>query len=194
MKRVWSSLRANWALIAGFALLIGVAGETVMIRKQTADVNAVIQRQRSDVVAIGDHIGDLVGTGASRLQVCYRLTGVPRGSLVIGMSSGCPFCQRSFAAWRRLSAKARLRGIHVIWVSRDSTEDASSETGVFHLDESGIADPSYRTYLQLKLSTVPQTLVVQSDGRVKDVRAGPVEAQTEVRLWNSIEALAHGRR
>jgi peroxiredoxin len=130
----------------------------------------------------------------SGMQARYRLVGPPAGSLVVAMSATCGFCQQSLDAWRRLSSKARRLGVQVVWVSRDTTRGKAGGEVLIGLDDSLIADPTHSTYVQLRMSTVPQTLIVQNDGVVKDVRAGVVDAAVETSLSNSIDAMAHGRR
>jgi hypothetical protein len=179
--------------VVGFAVLVTVAVQTLQVRNENLALVAMIRRDRAPVVAVGDRIGDLVGTKVNGLQARYRLLGARGGSLVIEMSSNCGFCQRSFAAWRRLSLKARRLGLQVVWVSRDTTGDRAGSGQPLDLDESLIADPTYPTYVQLKLATVPQTLIVPNDGVVTHARVGLVEASAEQSLSNSIDVMVHRR-
>src|SRR5260370_41951950 len=68
------------------------------------------------------------------------------------------------------------KGVHVLWVSRDPieiTRDYCVKHGISLSDV--LADPPYRTFAQLGLARVPNTLLVGPDGRVEKVWAGRLD-------------------
>ena len=71
----------------------------------------------------------------------------------------------------------------MLWVSRDPieiTRDYCTKHGIRLSDT--LADPPYRTYVQLGLARVPNTLLVGAEGRVEKVWAGRLD-QTG---WNTM--------
>jgi hypothetical protein len=87
----------------------------------------------------------------------------------------------------------------VVWVNRDADSpspdagEADSGQNLQILDHSLLIEPTHRTYLQLRLATVPQTLILAADGRVEYVRAGVVDEAAELALSNFIDQVAHGQ-
>ncbi len=76
----------------------------------------------------------------------------------------------------RLANVLEQRGIRVLWVSRDSieiTRDYCAKHGIPLSD--ALADPPYRTFAQLGLARVPNTLLVGAEGRVEKVWAGRLD-------------------
>ena len=93
--------------------------------------------------------------------------------LIITFSPGCPACQANQEGWLRLASNAREKGLRVLWVSRDPievTREYCLKHGIPLIN--AVADPPYRTYLQLGLARVPNTVLVGGDGKVEKVWAG----------------------
>jgi len=184
---IWAALSTRWTFVVGFAILGAVAWQSLNTRNENSALAAALQRSSAGVVSVGDWIDDLTGTRADTRQTRYRTTGRLGGSLIVAMSVDCGFCEQNLDAWRRLSLQARQLGLQVVWVSRDTLRRADAVTG---LDTSLIADPTHSTYVQLKLSTVPQTVVLQNDGTVTDARAGLIDASIEQIVAKNIRAVA----
>ncbi|HET7107229.1 MAG TPA: redoxin domain-containing protein [Candidatus Acidoferrum sp.] len=109
----------------------------------------------------------------------------PAGSklLIITFSPGCPACQANQAGWMKLASTLEQRSVRVLWVSRDPieiTRDYCTKHGIRISDT--LADPPYRTYAQLGLGRVPNTLLVGANGTVEKVWPGRLD-QTG---WDSI--------
>lgn len=73
----------------------------------------------------------------------------------------------------KLAGDLEQKGVRVLWVSRDPmevTRDYCMKHGIRLSDV--LADPPHRTYVQLGLARVPNTMLVGADGRVEKVWAG----------------------
>jgi hypothetical protein len=104
---------------------------------------------------------------------------------VITFSPGCPACQANQEEWMKLANTLKRDGVRVLWVSRDPvgiTRDYCLKHGIPLSD--AIADPPYRTYLQLGLARVPNTVLVGAGGVVEKVWAGRLDPAG----WNSVYA------
>jgi peroxiredoxin len=117
---------------------------------------------------------DLVAAGADG-----RLTPIPLPAsadehlLIITFSPGCPACQANREEWTKLSGALEQHGWHVLWVSRDRMEESFDYSRKHQIPLSDVlADPPYRTYVQLGLSRVPNTLVVGPGGIIQKVWPG----------------------
>jgi peroxiredoxin len=96
--------------------------------------------------------------------------------LVITFSPGCPACQANQHGWLKLQSVLEQKGVRVLWISRDPieiTRDYCVKHGI-PLSET-LADPPYRTFAELGLARVPNTLLVGADGRVERVWAGRLD-------------------
>src|SRR5262249_30715062 len=87
------------------------------------------------------------------------------------------------AAHRHLATK----GVRVLWVSRDPadiTKDYCLKHGIPMFDV--LADPPHRTYVQLGLARVPNTVLVGAEGKVEKVWAGRLTRKVGTRclhIW-----------
>jgi peroxiredoxin len=105
--------------------------------------------------------------------------------LVITFSPGCPACQANQEGWTKLASTLGQKGVRVLWLSRDPidiTRDYCLKHGIPLSDT--LADPPYRTYLQLGLARVPNTVLVGAGGMVEKVWAG----RLDLAGWNSVYA------
>ena len=85
--------------------------------------------------------------------------------VIITFSPGCPACQANQEGWMKLANALEQRGIRVLWISRDRidiTRDYCLKHGIPVSDT--VADPPYRTYVQLGLARVPNTLLIGAGG------------------------------
>jgi hypothetical protein len=193
MRTMWLAFRANWAFTVGLVILAVVALITLNTHRTNLALRDAIRKANTTVVAAGDFVGEVSGTTASGTYARYRLLGTPLGSLVIAMSPQCGFCQRSMWSWRQLSAHARRLGLQVVWVNRDALRSDPTGQTLFGWDPDVVADPTYTTFVSLKLMTVPQTIVIGADGIVKHAIAGAVDADRQATVTHALDVLAHGR-
>ncbi len=105
--------------------------------------------------------------------------------LIITFSPGCPACQANQEGWTKLANTLEQKGVRVLWVSRDPieiTRDYCLKHGI-PLSEA-LADPPYRTYLQLGLARVPNAVLVRPGGTVEKVWGGRLDQAG----WNAMFA------
>ncbi len=134
-------------------------------------------------IAAGTRLQMLAGLGLDGRLEPVALP--PAGSklLIITFSPGCPACQANQDGWMRLASSLEQKGIRVLWVSRDPieiTRDYCAKHGIPLSDT--LADPPYRTYAQLGLARVPNTLLVGAGGTVEKVWAGRLDQPD----WNTL--------
>lgn len=105
------------------------------------------------------------------LQTTHKL-------LLITFSPTCPICRDNLPNWRRLSEALQTRDDwRVLWISRDSIQTTRDYCIAHQIPCSLVlADPPYRTYAELGLDAVPQTLVVTDKGLVDRVWIGTLNA------------------
>jgi peroxiredoxin len=111
----------------------------------------------------------------------------PAGSklLIITFSPGCPACQANQDGWMKLASTLEQKSVRVLWVSRDPiemTRDYCKKHGIRLSDT--LADPPYKTFAQLGLARVPNTLLVGANGTVEKVWPGRLDRAG----WNSMFA------
>jgi peroxiredoxin len=179
--------------IARLALLIAVAASAVLI--------IALAREKQSLEA---RYGEL----AARIQHPYAGMYVPvvrapsvRGdSFVIGeaaegerqllfaFSTTCGYCDASLASWEAIAARlAGEPGARVYGVSRDSLEATRA-----YVEDHGLTFPVVilnepRLRALYRLQAVPQTLILNRDGRVVYARLGAVEGEAAV---DSVVAVA----
>ena len=157
---------------------VGVLAENVLLVRQNRDLEEAIAPQ----IVSGKHL-EIVGG----MTLGGQFQSVPLDSklLVITFSPGCPACQANQAGWAKLASAAEQKGVRVLWLSRDPvamTRDYCLKQGIRLSDT--LAEPTYRTYLQLGLARVPNTMLVGTNGTVEKVWAGRLE-QT---AWDNVFA------
>jgi hypothetical protein len=177
------------ATSAAYTLLwcegLGVLVEDVLLLKQNRQLQAALHVPPQ--VAVGKQLRNL-----SALTLAGELEQIPLPSsdrkrlLIITFSPVCPACEDNRRGWLALAAKLKTRSDwRVMWTSRDSVgltaERLSAE------DKSSceiLADPPYRTYLQLGMAAVPKTIAVRADGSVDRAWEGRLQGEG----WDEIAA------
>ncbi len=164
-----------------WVVALGVLAENIFLFLQNRRLNDALAPQ----ISAGAQLQMLSG-----LALDGRLQPVPfsvAGSklLIITFSPGCPACQANQDGWMRLASTLEQKGVRVLWVSRDPieiTRDYCLKHGIRLSD--ALADPPYRTFAQLGLARVPNTLLVGPMGRVEKVWAGRLDQAA----WNTMFA------
>lgn len=105
------------------------------------------------------------------------IVGAIRGDslqLLVLLTSTCPYCERSEAAWREIAegVAARRWPVRLLALTTDSAAQAAR-----HAIEADLGFPlasilEVRQAALLRAYTVPQTVLVRGDGRVLHVRLG----------------------
>jgi peroxiredoxin len=176
----------------GMDILLWAAGPAVL----TTNVlllrqNRSLQESLAPQIAAGARFEKLAGlTLEGRLQP-LALPSVDSKLLIITFSPQCPACQANQQGWMKLAGALEQRGVQVVWLSRDPVE-ITREYCVKHgvPFSNTLADPPYRTYLQLGLARVPNTVLVKADGTAEKVWPGRLDQAG----WSSIFAYFDERK
>ena len=158
-----------WCLVAG------VVVQNVILIRQNRALRAPPAREE---ISAGRQLRNLAATG---LDGTLRPIDLPAGEgqrlLIIGMSPVCPVCESSQGEWVKLAASLRQRaGWRILFVSRDPLALTSEFRQRTEIPSSEIlADPPFRTYLQLGLHSVPRMIVVGDGGVVERVWSGGLD-------------------
>jgi peroxiredoxin len=166
---------------------LGVLAENISLFLQNRRLNEALAPQ----ITAGTQLRMLAGIAFDGRLEPVALPAAGTKLLIITFSSGCPACQANQDGWTRLASILEQRGVRVLWVSRDPieiTRDYCLKHGIPL--SATLADPPYRTFAQLGLARVPNTLLVGAEGRVEKVWAGRLD-QTG---WDTMFAYFGGRQ
>jgi peroxiredoxin len=155
-----------------WVVALGVLAENIFLLLENRRLNDALAPQ----IAAGAQLQMLAG-----LALDGRLQPVPFPAaasklLIITFSPGCPTCQANQDGWMKLASTLGQKGVRVLWVSRDPieiTRDYCLKHGIPLSDV--LADPPHRTFAQLGLARVPNTLLVGAEGGVERVWAGRLD-------------------
>ena len=160
---------------------LGVLAANVLLLRQ----NRSLQDTLAPQIVTGAQFEKIAGlTLDGRFQPVVMPT-ADSELLIVTFSTGCPACQANQEGWTKLAGALEQKGVRALWVSRDpmeTTKDYCLKHGIRLSDT--LADPPYRTYVQLGLARVPNTVLVGADGRVEKVWVGRLDQKE----WNSIFA------
>ena len=151
---------------------LGVLAENVFLFQQNRRLNEALAPQ----ITAGTQLQMLAGIGFDGRLEPVALPAAGSKLLIITFSPGCPACQANQDGWMRLASALEQKGVRVLWVSRDPieiTRDYCLKHGIPLSDI--LADPPYRTFAQLGLARVPNTLLVGANGTVEKVWAGRLD-------------------
>lgn len=157
---------------------LGVLAENVVLFRQNRRLSDALAPQ----IAVGTQLRMLSGLSLDGRVEAVSLPSTGSKLLIITFSPGCPACQANQDGWRKLASALDQKGVRVLWLSRDPieiTRDYCLKHGIPLSDT--LADPPYRTYLQLGLARVPNTVLVAPGGMVEKVWAGRLDPAG----WNS---------
>jgi peroxiredoxin len=158
---------------------LGVLAENIFLFRQNRGLSEALAPQ----ITAGTQLQMLSGVALDGRLELMTLPPADSKLLIITFSPGCPACQANQDGWMRLASKLEQKGVRVLWVSRDPIEiarDYCSKNGISLSDV--LADPPYRTFAQLGLARVPNTLLVGAEGRVEKVWAGRLDQAG----WNTM--------
>ena len=160
---------------------LGVLAENIFLFLQNRHLSEALAPQ----ITAGTQLQMLSGVALDGRLEPVTLPSADSKLLIITFSPSCPACQANQDGWMRLASTLERKGVRVLWVSRDPieiTRDYSLKHGI-RLSNT-LADPPYRTFAQLGLARVPNTLLVGAEGRAEKVWAGRLD-QTG---WNAMFA------
>lgn len=160
---------------------LGVLAENISLFQQNRRMNETLAPQ----ISAGAQLQTLAGVALDgRLEPVVLPTAASK-LLIITFSPGCPACQANQDGWMKLASTLEQKGVRVLWVSRDPIEITRNYCVKYGIRLSdALADPPYRTFAQLGLARVPNTLLVGAEGRVEKVWAGRLDQAA----WNAMFA------
>ena len=168
------------AMLAG---LVGLSALTVVLGQRYGDLSHSYDdlRQRSGLPHAGYFVPTFLArtTTGDSLQV-GATSGARHRQLVFVLTTTCPYCRQTLPVWSRLADSARhLTGwtVDVVGISLDSAEAtrryADSQRLAFPL----VLFPARKLKQLYRARVVPQTLVLDEEGRVLYARTGRLEPQ-----------------
>jgi peroxiredoxin len=158
---------------------LGVLAENIFLFLQNRRLSEALVPQ----ITVGTQLQMLAGLALDGRLEQATIPAAGSKLLIITFSPGCPACQANQDGWMRLVSALEQKGVRVLWVSRDPieiTRDYCLKHGIPLSDV--LADPPYRTFAQLGLARVPNTLLVGAEGRVEKVWAGALDQAG----WNTM--------
>jgi peroxiredoxin len=158
---------------------LGVLAENIFLFRQNQHLSEALAPQ----ITAGTQLQMLAGIAFDGRLEPVILPAAGSKLLIITFSPGCPACQANQDGWMRLASTLEQKGVRVLWVSRDPieiTRDYCLKHGMRLSDT--LADPPYRTFAQLGLARVPNTLLVGAEGRVEKVWVGRLDQAG----WNTM--------
>ena len=174
----------------GLVLVMAAGAEVAYlmnVNRGLAAQNATLRGQElaSQQIRVGDEVLGVTGFDMTGRRLRVKTKG-PQRSLIITISTGCPGCTASVAAFTRLAQHAQEKGLQAVFVSRDYLEDMTSSP-MAALPGAVMAEPTYRTFKTVKLLTVPQAMVVSPAGLVEAVVIGAIDASREAQIRRAID-------
>ena len=160
---------------------LGVLAENIILFQQ----NRRLREAAAHQITAGSQLQMLSGLALDGRVEPLSLPSASSKLLIITFSPGCPACQANQEGWTKLARTLEQEGTRVLWVSRDPievTREYCLKHGIPASDV--VADPPYRTYLQLGLARVPNTVLVGPAGTVEKVWVGSLDQAG----WNSVFA------
>jgi peroxiredoxin len=160
---------------------LGVLAENIFLFQQNRRLSDALAPQ----ITAGTQLQMLAGIAFDDRLEAVALPAAGSKLLIVTFSPGCPACQANQDGWMRLASDLQQKGVRVLWVSRDPieiTRDYCVKHGIPLSDT--LADPPYRTFAELGLARVPNTVLVGAGGRVEKVWAGRLDQAG----WNTVFA------
>src|SRR5712691_9356678 len=158
---------------------LGVLAENIFLFRQNRQLSEALAPQ----ITAGTQLQMLAGIAFDGRLEPVTLPAAGSKLLIITFSPGCPACQANQDGWMRLANTLEQKGVRVLWVSRDPieiTRDYCLKHGIRLSDT--LADPPSRTFAQLGLARVPNTVLVGAEGRVEKVWDGRLDQAG----WNTM--------
>ena len=112
--------------------------------------------------------------------------------LVVLLTSSCPYCKASLPAWSALARELSdsMRAVSIIALTTDSAHVATAYAVEHGLGFPLVPIPERRLAALFRAFTVPQTVLLGSDGRILYSRLGTLELGPSV---DSIRAAIRDR-
>lgn len=169
--RRWRLPWTGLAIAAACLLVLLLAKEVRRLRLELVRerITGLKVGQFAPRLAVPLSTGDSVELGRSQLA----------GQIYFVYDTECPYCVRSISAWNEVYAQFGDR-LHVLGVALDSAPRVVEYSSVNHLRYPSVvlADPRARDLHSFWM--VPQTILLDTDGRVRYSRPGVLEHRAAV--------------
>ena len=175
-----------WTRILLSAAVLAVLTQNVFVVRTNRRMREAMDRQARETINVGDPVPQLGGVDLTGRRILVSVKGTP--TMVFSMSATCQFCNSSLTYWRRLANEAALKGLGVVFVSKDSQPDMAISFGLEkdRLPGTVISDPTFQTYMLLRMATVPSTVLIDSAGNVTAAWLGAIDQQREEEIGRMI--------
>jgi peroxiredoxin len=155
--------------------VVAVVVQNISLMSVNRSLKDAVDKYTAQIQAGQKVKAGLTATGAdNRLTSITLPASEAEHLLIITFSPACPACQANQDEWTKLArGLKRNANWRVLWVSRDDMDSTVEYCRKHQIQLSSVvAEPPYRTYLQLGLSRVPNTLVVGPGGIIQKVWPG----------------------
>jgi peroxiredoxin len=172
--------RVTMTLLCALSVAL-VVQHTKVLQANKALRNRVAVLNNEDI-PVGNKVFQLVGVGLDGKRVEHSLHSSRRPTLVFTLATGCPGCLDSLQAWMRLARQAADHGMDTIVVSRGSLASVRKFAEANQLPGIVIAEPTYETFVGLRLKVTPHAVLFAPGGTVAQVWKGAVDAGREAQI------------
>lgn len=175
MRRTWLPVLTNMALLASAALVSILAMQLQASRREARlwvdRAQSLVPGSFAPAAEVQTLDGHFVALGRPEA----------RAQLYLVYRTDCVYCTRSLSAWREIVARAKtMPDVQIVGISLDSeaiTESFAIEHG---LTFSSVSLRDARLVDLHRFWIVPQTIVLNSQGRVAFSRIGVIESAAAV--------------
>jgi peroxiredoxin len=182
-----SSKRATWILTISLLLNVALIVEVAMLANQNRQLKlngGAVMQPTVEPLKAGERVSPFSVLTLDGDTATIDYSEAARNHLLFVFTTTCPHCAKTITQWNVLTEFARTRLIDVSGVSLDGLERTKSFFGRANLEFYTVAvnDTSFRwTY---KISGVPETILIDSDGRVLKVWMGELNEQYTDEIMN----------
>lgn len=181
VRRLLSPKVIPWVLLSLSAIVLVALG----VKYRTLREDFVEHRRADTRLQRGAYVPSFTGlsTGGDSVAVGNAFSG--ERQVLIFLTSTCPFCRETLPAWKgmagRLSDSSFVgQGVRVLGLTTDSLSDATKHAEANDLPFPLVPFPNRNLVSLYRGFTVPQTIVVDAEGRVIFARHGVIRTAQAV--------------
>ena len=174
----WFRVLLVAGLLAATTLVVLLGNE---VRSLRADARLTSERQQYMLTDLYVPRLEVAALGGRRVVIGEPPAG--QREVLFVYNTSCGFCRGTVPAWNHIAREAARRGVNVYGLSLDGLDATVRYSAENELGFTTLLLVSDRAKALLRAEAVPQTLVVDSDGRVVMARPGVLtEAATDTVL------------
>jgi peroxiredoxin len=171
---------ASKKITIGLYVLLGVMGvANILLVRQNLQLRRSIEGTRPERLAVGDKVPSFTAVGLSGESINVAYNSQEQDKLLFFFTPSCPFSRQQFPGWLDLVKRTDKRKVEVIGLAADAEDTVKLREYLHEVSSThppGITFPtaivSKEVRRKYKLSETPLTLLIASDGTVKEVWAG----------------------